>query len=365
MGMIDINWEILLHELKSGKCVLCLGPDIYSLSEDNRLEHQLAQTLRSKADKLGIRVYDDGWFHYLEEHDEVATWFAIKKFYDENLPATADDFLRKLTGLPFHMIINFSPDYKLRKIYEDEGRAFNFASLLKNPTGDDEASKEPRGSAERTLIYNMVGEIEEKDSLVMTYDDLFSYMEAIFERKRMPEYVKRMIQQATYFIFLGMPLDKWYFHLFMRLLNQHRNKRKTKRYSASSWFNDDNATFCEEQYTITFVREGIAPFVDQLVSHYKEATGGDGEDQLSDFDRWRERLKVPDTKVVKKVLQEMKAKAEGDSDVSTELILVESNWSFFENNTFETEKSEMAVRTKIINDILGLINSLESSAVKT
>ncbi|MCB0635187.1 MAG: alpha-galactosidase, partial [Lewinella sp.] len=135
--MVDINWEILLHELKAGKCVLCLGPDIYSLSQEKRLEHQLAQTLRAKAKSLGIRVYDDGWFHYLDDHDELGTWFTIKKFYEAELPDSADSFLGKLTELPFHMIINFSPDYKLRQIYEDAGRAFNFASLSKNPSVSD------------------------------------------------------------------------------------------------------------------------------------------------------------------------------------------------------------------------------------
>ncbi|MCB0639615.1 MAG: SIR2 family protein, partial [Lewinella sp.] len=220
----------------------------------------------------------------------------------------------------------------------------------------------PRGSADRTLLFNMVGEIEDKDSLVMTYDDLFSYMEAIFERKRMPEYVKGLIQQATYFIFLGMPLDKWYFHLFMRILNQHRNKRKSKRYSASAWVNDENATFCEEQYTLTFVREGIGPFVDELVSHFQGATGVDGASKLSDFDRWRDRLKVPDPAVVAKVLEEMKPYTENDTEASNDVILLEANWSFFQNTKFETEKAESAMRSKIISDILSLISQLESSS---
>lgn len=360
--MININWEILLHELKSGKCVLCLGPDIYSLSEDQRLEHQLAENLRAKADGLGIRVYDDGWFHYLEEHDEVGTWYTIKKFYETKLPDTADDFLLKLTELPFHMIVNFSPDYKLKQIYEKAGRPFNFASLSKNPGLADTAAN-PIGSAERTLLFNMLGEINDKDSLVMTYDDLFSYMEAIFDRKRMPEYVKGSIQQATYFIFLGMPLDKWYFHLFMRILNQHLNKRRTKRYSASSWFNDENANFCEEQYTLTFVREGISPFISELLQNYQAATGAEGTDQMSDYDRWRERLKVPDPAVVAKVMTEMKPHTQSDTERNNNLILLEANWSFFQSNQFETEMAKNAMRSQIINGILSLISELERSAV--
>ena len=89
----------------------------------------------------------------------------------------------------------------------------------------------------------MLGEIEDKDSLVMSFDDMFGYMEAIFEKKRMPQNVKLKIQQATHFIFLGVPLDKWYFHMFMRVLNMHRDTSKSKRFGATYSVNKTNATF--------------------------------------------------------------------------------------------------------------------------
>lgn len=356
-----INWDILLHELETGKCILCVGPDVFSPSDDARLEQRLADTLRRNSASLGIRVYDDGWFHYLRERDELATWFTIKQFYETQLPAAADAVFRSIAGLPFHLVLNFSPDYRLREAFRAAGRPFDFDCLYKNPELDKGGKRDAAlPDKAKPLIFNMLGEVDDKDSLVMTYDDLFGYMEAVFEKKRMPQHVKLKIQQATHFIFLGMPLDKWYFHLFMRVLNMHRDTTKTKRFAASYALNGESATFCEEQYTLTFVQENISAFTDLLGTKWQAAQAQKtGVDQRSRYDRWRDMAASGEDVALRQLFKEMKAEPQRDTETSNHQILLEMQWNGFVTVVFETEMAKNAMKTQIVNGILYLIGQME------
>ncbi len=352
-----INWDILLHELESGKCILCVGPDVYSKADSARLEQKLADTLRQKSAALGIRVYDDGWFHYLKERDELATWFSIKQFYETQLPPDTDTLFQGIAALPFHLILNFTPDYRLREAFVSSGKPFEFDCLNKTENCK-KADFEPTHA--KPLVFNMLGEIREKESLIMTYDDLFGYMEAIFDKKRLPKNVKDKLEQASHFIFLGMPLDKWYFHLFMRVLNMHKDTTKTKRFAASYSVNGANASFCEEQYTLTFVQENIGTFVDLLKTKWMTAqeqkTGGKAQ---GTYERWREFVKTGEDVSIRQLCREMKPFTEKTNDLNNQRIMLEMQWNGFSSTVFETEMAKNAMKSQIVNGILYLIDQIE------
>ncbi|MBK6932983.1 MAG: SIR2 family protein [Saprospirales bacterium] len=357
---MQINWDILLHELKTGKCILCIGPDVFS-SDTERLEKKLADSLRAQSDTLGVRVYDDGWFHYLKDRDEVATWFTIKQFYETQLPPDPDVVFQNIAALPFHLILYFSPDYRLREAFRNSGKPFEFDCLYKNPELDKGRNKENvLPDKAKPLLFNMVGEIEDKDSLVMTYDDLFGYLEAIFEKKRMPQNVKLKIQQATHFIFLGMPLDKWYFHLFMRVLNMHKDTTKTKRLGATYALDKGNATFCEEQYTLTFVQDKIGGFIQTMKSQWETLQAKrTGASTLSRYERWRQMAASGEDVAIRQVFKEIKELPGRDQETVNQQLLLEMQWNGFTSVAFETEMSRNAMKSQVVNGILYLIDQLE------
>jgi hypothetical protein len=98
----------------------------------------------------------------------------------------------------------------------------------------------------------------------MTYNDFYTYLESIFEKKSMSPVLKENIWEADYFIFLGMPFDRWYVHLFMRILQQHERNRSSKKYAASFVMDEEISTLCAEQYTMTFVPTNINAFLQQF-----------------------------------------------------------------------------------------------------
>ena len=267
LGMDDNNWDHLLESLEEEKCVVCIGPEVYCTQESGRFETKLASYLREKEEEIRIRVYDDGWFHYLPDASEIDAWQRVKEFY--RLPnVKAEDKLKKISQIPFHFLLHFTPGYQLRDAFEKQNFAYNFLSYLKrDPFNPSEEANQVKPTKLKPLIYNLVGEIKKRNSLVMTYNDFYVYLESIFENKSMAPVLQENIWESEYFIFLGMPFDKWYIHMFMRILHQHEQNRKSKKYAANIFLSDDITTHCAEQYTMTFVPTGIEAFLD--VFHQK------------------------------------------------------------------------------------------------
>lgn len=353
----QINWDSLLLLLETGRCVLCVGPDAFSTDQDARIERTLANLLRQQSNALGIRVYDDGWFHYLDKHDETETWLTVKRFYETGLPTETSSVFEDVAALPFQLILNFSPDYRLCEAFKSVGKPFVFDSLDKTQNCR-KADYEPTPA--KPLLFNMLGEVNEKESLIMTYNDLFHYMEAIFEKKRLPDNVKTKLEKASYFIFLGMPLDKWYFHLFMRVLNMHKNLTKTKRYGATYAVNGENAAFCLEHYNLAFVQENIGGFVQQMKAKWEAAQAQKtGATYLSVFERWRAKVKTGEDVAIRQAFAEMKPYAKNSGDLSNALLLLEMQWNGFTSIVFETEMAKNAMKTQVLNGILQLIDRIE------
>ncbi len=83
----------------------------------------------------------------------------------------------------------------------------------------------------------------------------------------MPKNLKEVISKAEYFILLGIPFDKWYTHLFMRVLRKFESESAPPAKSAPNkgFLNDEQITTdCTDQYQITFVPKEIKAFVDEL-----------------------------------------------------------------------------------------------------
>lgn len=259
--MDEANWNHLLESLQEESCVLCIGPGVYSSGLGDRQEERLAAFLNEQAAKIGIRVYEDGWFHYLPNASEIDAWQRLKEFYRQPDPHT-DELLRRVAALPFHFVLNFTPDYRLRQQLEAVGFSFDFLSYRKNePYDPDLPVNQHLPTRNRPLVYNMLGELRKRNSLVMTYDDFYNYLESVFAGRSMSPVLKENIWEADYFVFLGMPFDRWYVHMFMRILQQHEKNRSSKKYAANVNLTPEVTTHCAEQYTMTFVPTDIDKFI--------------------------------------------------------------------------------------------------------
>ncbi len=247
-----VQWDSLFHSLENERCILCIGPDILNPPTGERLEQQLAAYLRENEKQLKITVYDDGWFHYQPGATELSPYMKVKSFYEQPHP-WAEELMSLIAQMPFHFVLNFMPDYKMKEAYEKQGFDFVFDSYKRNKPAN-QAIKVP--TRDKPLIFNILGELKEKDSLVMTYRDYYEYISSVIVSKSLSDDLESHIYDAEYFVFLGMPFDKWYVHLFMHILKQHVKGRIAK-FSANTFLDDKIGTYCDEQYTMTFVPKDI------------------------------------------------------------------------------------------------------------
>lgn len=259
----EVNWDVILDSIRSEKCVLCVGPGAY-VEDGQFLEGLLAKELSAHADKLKIRVYDDGWFHYLPGSNVIEPHNRIKSFYNQPFPRASRIF-EMLASVNFHLVLSALPDYALRDAFAPYPHRFD-AYRKKKPY--DPAMLKP--SAAVPLVYNMMGELDKRDSLVLTYDDYYTYLESIFEGKSMSPVLKEAISEADNFLFIGLHFDRWYMHLFLRILEQHKTRHLLK-YSPGVKTEEGIIDRCQEQYNITFVEAQIEDFAQELQKRASEA----------------------------------------------------------------------------------------------
>lgn len=255
--MNDHEWGDLLYSIEHQKCIVVAGPEIYTAPGDEPMDKRLAAFLRKQANALRIRVNDNGWFHLQPLGNETSPFRQVKEFYNRPAPH-ADNMLRSLARIRFPIYISLTPDDKLRQAFT--GYTADFETYVRNKPYK-EGMQPP--TSDRPLVYQLLGTLEDRNSLVLTYDDFYDYLKSVFTGNSMSDILKDAIEKAEYFLFLGLPFDQWYMHLFMRVLNQSKEKLQTQKVAVP--LDAGNAESCAEQYTIRFVDNEISAFVAELL----------------------------------------------------------------------------------------------------
>ena len=128
------------------------------------------------------------------------------------------DLHLKLAQIPCHTYINVTPDHQLKDAFDEQGISRDYQLFNKKRNSPDL----DRPSQDSPLVYNFFGCIDEEDSLVITYDDLFDFLFSILgQSQRLPRELKNIIRSARIFLFLGFDFNKWYMKLLLRLFELH------------------------------------------------------------------------------------------------------------------------------------------------
>ncbi len=208
--------DMIIKRIEEEKCILFIGPEVFNQNEKS-LNEQLKIYLEETSGGEFKFYTDDEFFSFADEADKEYAYYDIQQFY-EKLPVLP--LYQKIAALPFHLIVSVSPDVVLKKIFEEQNLdfTFDFYNKEKNP--------QPLGkpTAQKPLIYNLFGSIENEGSLILTHNDLFDYLIAIFGKHNLHQDLRDELQAARMILFLGFKFEKWYFKLLLRLLNFHKGK---------------------------------------------------------------------------------------------------------------------------------------------
>jgi len=255
-----IDWEFILSTLKDEKCILFIGPEIFTSPNGERLEDRLREYLDLNQNN-DIQTYyrDDNLFLFKSRACKTKTFYKIRNFYQQDFPE-AKKILSKIAEIPFHFIVQVTPDKISSEVFKSLNIKHKFQFYWKMSPPD---TRLRTPSTQSPLIYNMFGCIDRQESMVLTHNDLFDYFESIFSGNSMPERLKKILKDANNFIFLGLPFEKWYMQLLLRILYIH-NDFNFVRYASNQSVEDSIKTFCREQFKIEFVPTKIHEFIDEL-----------------------------------------------------------------------------------------------------
>lgn len=125
---------------------------------------------------------------------------------------------------------------------------------------------------EQRALFNLFGKVGERESLVLTHEDLFDFLRSILGAKPLTDELYlplfEALSDADDFIFLGFQFDKWYMQLLLRLLNPELSKGR--QYAFNPNLADETLVFFADQFKVDFVSD-LAPldFLDELAARWQ------------------------------------------------------------------------------------------------
>lgn len=218
--LLDIEWDFedLVTSLSNGKCILIMGPELPVSNTNECLHLVLKKYLEEKHIFDLVHFGQDGFFSFRDEDEKQRTYFRIIDFFEKIAPP---DIYSKIAEIPFKIVVSLSPDQMLKKVMDKIQKPYDFQFYHK-----DENPKPIKNSPSpsKPLIYNLLGSIEDEDSLVFTYDDMFDYIINISGEYEIPDLLKSELQKTKNYIFLGFSFEKWYLKLLLRIMKLHHKK---------------------------------------------------------------------------------------------------------------------------------------------
>lgn len=266
---LQTDWNFIADTIRRKKCVLFIGPQVYTDKNGVHLEEALCRSLdaRNPQHPYIQSFYDqDGFFLFRENKFRTRVISQLRNFYNGNFPE-AEAILEKLARIPFQIVVSFTPDRLFSRVMERQGVAHQTSFYHYGQA----AKPLQKPVQELPVFFNQLGWIEEDESLVLTHNDLFDYLEAVFTGGHINTDLKAELMQANNYIFLGLPFGKWYMQLILRVLGIHADGANFDRIApAPESLDPATRTLYEQEFKIQFVEENIQSFVGELYERCTE-----------------------------------------------------------------------------------------------
>lgn len=283
------DYQGLLRNIQNQKCALVLGPNA-CLSADGQTTFASQVADRIRATRRNITYYPNDDLYYIPSRSDrtiacnVIHDVAREAVQDLNHPGFYQPLYQQLTELPFHLVLSLSPDTFLFHWMQHQGLTPQFAYLSYAPSAPTAPLAPP--TVQQPLIFNLFGETSKAESLVLTQEDVYNYLKAVFDIKKL-EALRTALSSIDFLIFLGFPLDRWYVKLLMLVLEVNSNSRYVAYATHPKWdaarhqvpYNPNDpevlqlADFCDKHYKIVFAQENFLDFIRTL---HAEAVGQAG-----------------------------------------------------------------------------------------
>ena len=246
--MDNLNWDDILEDIDEQRAVLLIGHNFLPNAHE-----QLHKTL---ADKLGEKLQHfysrDGLFLFKDSDAKTTAQQVTARFYKSNPPD--DELLKKMVEMPFRLMISANPDKFLVDAFAQYQQKLQFDYFSSN--NKEREYKIERPTDEKPLLYNLCGSIEDQESLVLDYDDLFKMLKTLLADLKIPNEIRLPLMKTTTYIFIGFHFEWWYTQLFLRYLNMNESQfiNNSRNYILKTTFQEtDMQQFFMQQFNVKFI----------------------------------------------------------------------------------------------------------------
>lgn len=264
----EVDWDDILESLQEQKCLLFFGEGLYEAPDGNGLNPALRHWLDSdNPNHPQIHVYNtDGFFLFKKGRLKVIS--SIRKFYNQKFPETEKVF-QKIAQLPLPAIFSLMPDNLLARTFNEMGLECQRDFYIPYKKASDFFEAPTIGNP---LIYNLLGNLENPNSLLLTHQNFFDYLNSIFIGNSMNVELKEWLDNFDRYIFLGLPYEKWYFQLLLRVLSLISPKLKDIEPIALKEFENPNLQkIYTEEFKIDFYDSSAKAFIEELFRRCEQA----------------------------------------------------------------------------------------------
>ncbi len=251
--------ELIADEIADERCILLLGPQL--CTNEAGQDHETC--FKTQISESGLTLdYDADRFLRFQDSQNKRLYIRRFKNYFLNSELPLPNHYLQLVQMPFHLIFYASPDLLLRRAFSKQGIPYRFAYYDKGAA----PAEVEKPQQNQPLLYNLFGNIEEDDSLLITQHDLFDFIFAILDDKKLPREIKNAIRRAKMFVFLGFDLERWYMRLILRLFELHQPDILTYLSQAEQ----ETQAFYIDQFDAQFLDLGSLALIKKLHQQFQQ-----------------------------------------------------------------------------------------------
>lgn len=254
----------LIDGLENGTCILFLGPELlkfngkdYNTAFYETLEDDELEDINKKSAK-----YDEKEKLWTFSSVPVKREFfcLFDEYFKENRNLNNPVF-HKLVTMPFPLIVSLLPDSMLDTVFSEYE---NFEHALCTKLDSDI----PEVTPDKTVIYNIYGNIENQD-YICSHFDYMNFISNYGNKSNLPKNLKEAILKANYLVFIGFEMEKWYNIILMYILNEIKQGQK-KYVIEEQNVKELIRKLSDKSLNLMFIENNSEQFIDQIYQQASE-----------------------------------------------------------------------------------------------
>ena len=257
------DWKLIHNYVEDERCILVLGPDAMMDTNGRSLQDNMCQMLAQEL-RVSVPNSPEKLLHLGDTLTQERGWRKLLSdvAHEAYSQVGNQDIYRKLARIPFHLILSASPDKNVSTAFEEQELLYEFAYYKSQSNTDLKVSP----NRITPLIYNLLGEIDDANSMVLTHESLYKHILAVSSGSSpFPDALRMAIQSARIVLFLGFDFENWHWKMLFKQLGLDNDElyayAYTSKYEQLSPYTEE---MYENNFKIQFIEQDTQQFIDEL-----------------------------------------------------------------------------------------------------